>query len=55
MKSFDERQIRDNIKKELCEEHNIKLISYANYTYDFPYKVITNEIELLKNINNEGN
>lgn len=53
--AFEERQIRDNIKKELCEEHNIKLIYYANYTYDFPYKVITNEIELLKNINNESN
>ena len=53
--AFEERQIRDNIKKELCEEHNIKLIYYANYTYDFPYKVLTNEIELLKNINNEGN
>lgn len=51
--AFEERQIRDNIKKELCEGHNIKLIYYANYTYDFPYKVITNEIELLKNINNE--
>lgn len=51
--AFEERQIRDNIKKELCEEHSIKLIYYANYTYDFPYKVITNEIELLKNINNE--
>lgn len=51
---FEDRQTRDKIKRELCEKHNIRLIYYANYPYDFPYRVITNEIELLKNINNES-
>lgn len=49
-----DRQKRDEIKKELCEKHNIKLLYYANYSYNFPYKVITNENELLKNISNEN-
>jgi len=51
---LEDRQLRDKTKKELCENHGIKIIYYANYTYDFPYKVITDETELLKKIN-DGN
>lgn len=50
-----DRQLRDKIKKELCENHGIKVIYYANYSYNFPYKVITNKTELLNTINNENN
>ena len=40
----------DNLKKNLCEKHGIKLLYYANYKYDFPYEVITNTDELIKQI-----
>lgn len=41
----------DAIKKELCENHGIKIFYFANYKFNFPYKVYTNKDELLKDIN----
>ena len=42
---------RDEIKLRTCTENGINIIYFANYNYDFPYDVITEEnklIELLK-------
>lgn len=44
---------RDKLKYELCKTNGIRLLYYANYDYDFPYKVYTNKSELLKDIQNE--
>lgn len=44
---LNERKNRDNIKKELCEKHNIELLYYADYHCDFPYKVYENKEEIL--------
>lgn len=41
---------KDDLKKTLCEEHDIEVLYYANYQYDFPYEVYTNKEELLKKI-----
>lgn len=41
---------KDDLKKVLCEEHDIEVLYYANYQYDFPYEVYTNKEELLKKI-----
>ncbi len=41
---------RDNKKRELCEQHGIKVFYYANYQYDFPYKVYTDPEELIAEI-----
>lgn len=46
-------QNRDSIKLKLCNEHDIKIIYYANYNYNFPYKVLTNKDELLSTIVNK--
>lgn len=51
--SFDERVKRDNLKKNLCLKHNIRLLYYANYKYNFPYEVITDKNILFKIILNE--
>lgn len=40
----------DKIKNNLCKEHGIKVLYYANYNYDFPYEVITDKEKLLKQI-----
>lgn len=40
----------DEKKRILCEEHNIKILYYTNFIIDFPYKVYTNEDELLNSI-----
>ena len=45
-----ETQMRDRIKKELCEKHNIKVYYYANYHYDFPYYVYENKNILIDDI-----
>ena len=42
---------RDEIKLRTCAENGVKIIYFADYDYDFPYDVITEEnklIELLK-------
>lgn len=41
---------RDKLKRELCEKHGIKILYYANYKSDFPYKVYTDKDELLNDI-----
>ena len=40
----------DQKKRELCEQHGIKVFYYANYKYKFPYKVYTNPEELINDI-----
>ena len=48
---------RDNRKKRLCEENNVKLLYYSNLKINYPYFVYTNKEELLKEIlsNNKVN
>ena len=41
---------RDKKKRELCEQHGIKIFYYANYKYKFPYKVYTDPEELINDI-----
>lgn len=48
--SLDNIIRNDEIKRRLCKEHGIKVLYYANYNYDFPYEVITDKEELLKQI-----
>lgn len=50
--SFREQIKRDELKRTLCKENNVYLLYYANYKYDFPYKVITDKQELLTTILN---
>lgn len=45
-----ENQERDKRKFDLCKENNINLLYYANYEYNFPYKVYTDIIDLFNNI-----
>ena len=45
-------QALDSIKKQLCEEHGINMLYYANYEYDFPYEVETNKEKLIEIIIN---
>ena len=40
----------NKIKKELCDKNGIRILYYANYKYDFPYKVYTSKNKLLKDI-----
>lgn len=51
-KRLIENKNRDKRKNILCKENKIKLIYYANYEYDFPYKVITDKYKLLGEIIN---
>ena len=44
---------RDNLKRQLCEEHGIKLLYYSNLGIEYPYKVYENKEELLKEIKEE--
>lgn len=48
--NLDESIEKDDLKKTLCEEHDIEVLYYANYTYDFPYEVYTDKEKLLKKI-----
>lgn len=43
-------QERDKLKKQLCEEHGIKVLYYSNLGIEYPYHVFTNKEELLKEI-----
>ena len=48
---FELCKIRDELKYNLCKEHNIKLLYYTNIDAgDYIHKTITNLEELLKNI-----
>lgn len=50
IEAFSSLVERDELKKNLCEEHNIKIIYYSNLDIKYPYKVITQEAELIKEI-----
>lgn len=47
-KDFVDRQRRDKDKLNECNGNNVKLLYYADYNFDFPYKVITDKNLLLK-------
>lgn len=51
-KMFNEEIERDNLKRNLCEEHGIKLIYYSNLHMIYPYDVCKTEEELINNICN---
>ena len=40
----------DTKKKELCQQHSIKLLYFSNLNIEYPYEVITNTETLLENI-----
>ena len=41
---------RDKKKRELCEQHGIKIFYYSNLGIDYPYKVYEDFDEMLKAI-----
>lgn len=43
-------QKRDALKLEKCTEHNIPIFYYANYNFDFPYKVYRDKEIMFKDI-----
>lgn len=45
-------QFLDKLKLDLCSKHNITMIYYANYQYDFPYEVITDKANIITKIKN---
>ena len=47
---LNERIEKDKRKKYVCEKNYVKMIYYANYNYDFPYKVFNDKISLLNEI-----
>ena len=48
-------QERDAVKKSLCEERGVRLLYYADYEYEFPYRVIKKEDELLQKLKGNDN
>lgn len=50
IKGYEIVQERDKRKLSLCKENHVKLLYYANYEYEFPYKVIMNKDKLLEEI-----
>lgn len=47
---YKQTQIRDNTKLDLCTNHGIRILYYANYDYDFPYEVFTDKNKLINEI-----
>ena len=47
-------QRRDELKRNLCESHNIKVLYYSNLHMKYPYEVIEDTSVLLKAIKNNG-
>ncbi len=47
---FTEVLKRDKIKKELCDEHDIKVFYYSNLGIEYPYEVYEDLDKLLKDI-----
>ena len=45
-----ERIEKDKRKRRVCKKNDVKIIYYANYKYDFPYKVLNDKRLLLKEI-----
>lgn len=52
IKSFEKQIQNDKLKRQLCEEHGIKLLYYSNLGIDYPYKVFEDKEELLLEILN---
>ena len=47
-KAFNETIIRDNLKRDLCQKHNINLLYFSHENIKFPYNVFTDLKMLLK-------
>ena len=45
---FEYRLSNDKLKADLCKKHNVKLVYYADYKFDFPIKIINNKETILK-------
>ena len=43
-------QERDERKKKLCNENGIRMIYYADAGIEFPYKIITDKVDLVREI-----
>jgi hypothetical protein len=52
--AFKNTRLRDELKKQLCEEHGIAVIYYTNLDYDYPYPLIKDTAMLLKIIKSRG-
>lgn len=50
--SLDDIKRRDERKRKNCEEHGVKILYYGNLHIDYPYQVIEDKEELLKEIKN---
>lgn len=48
--TFNKIKERDEMKKKLCDEHNIKLLYYSNLHINYQYNVFENKNELLNEI-----
>lgn len=55
IEDFEEIETRDSIKRQLCEEHNIKLLYFSNLGIEYPYKVYEDVNELLTEVRNGKN
>ena len=44
----------DNLKRKLCEEHNIHRLYFSNLDIEYPYEVFTNKNNLLEKIKSYG-
>ena len=52
--SLKETIDRDKLKKQLCEEHGVKLLYFSNLGIEYPYEVIEDKEELLSRIMNDN-
>jgi hypothetical protein len=41
---------RDKLKKQLCDEHHIRLLYYSNLGIEYPYEVFEDKEKLLNEI-----
>ena len=49
-KNFRTQKHNDELKRKLCEEHNIKLLYYSDLKIEYPYEVITDKNKLVEAI-----
>jgi len=49
---FTKQKHNDELKRKLCEEHNVKLIYYSDLDIEYPYEVITDKSKLIETIVN---
>ena len=49
-RQYDKQVKNDIIKRQLCENNNIKMLYYSNLGIDYPYQVYEDLEELLKEI-----